>query len=89
MDKTYNWLYGEYVLPLLSDMAEEQGKFLNDLFYSLPLTAEDRIGVYDAFTLFRYNWGVEVFAQGVQLGIQLTQSRPAAGDNRALLEVLS
>jgi hypothetical protein len=36
-----------------------------------------------------YNWGTEAFALGVQLGIQLTQPRPAAGDSKELLDVLS
>ncbi|MCI8878574.1 MAG: hypothetical protein HFF78_06345, partial [Oscillospiraceae bacterium] len=64
MDKTYNWLYREYTLPLLSDMAEEQGKLLRDLTYSLPLTTGDRLDVYDTLTLFRHNWGMEAFALG-------------------------
>lgn len=89
MDKTYNWLYREHTLPLLSDMAEEQGKLLRDLTYSLPLTTGDRLDVYDTLTLFRHNWGMEAFALGVQLGIQLTQPRPAIGDNKELLDVLS
>ena len=89
MDKTYNWLYRDYALPLLSDMMEEQGEHLNDLVYSLPLTPEHRIDIYDMLTLFRYEWGTEAFALGVQLGIQLTQPRPAAGDNKELLNVLA
>ena len=89
VDKTYNWLYRDYVLPLLSDMVEEQGKRLNDLVYSLPLTPEHRIDIYDMLTLFRYEWGTEAFALGVQLGIQLTQTRPAVEDNRELLDVLA
>ena len=76
MDNTYNWLYREYVLPLLSDLAEEQGRLLNDLVYSLPLTSEDHIDIYDALTLLRYEWGTEAFALGVQLGLQLTHPRP-------------
>lgn len=89
MTRTYEWLFEHYASPLLEDMRLPQVQFFQQLVDSLPLTVEDRLSVVDRAADLQLQMGVEAFALGVQLGIQLNQPRPATGEARSLMEVLS
>ncbi len=80
MNDIYQWLYNSYAAPELKDMARDQEAILRAFAEGLSISAEDRLSLQDLSTGVRLDWGMEVFALGVRLGMALAAPRePAAG----------
>ena len=80
MDDIYKWLYNSYAAPELEEMAQHQEAILRAFAEALPIPPEDRLCLRDLSTGIRLDWGTEVFALGVRLGMALAAPRePAAG----------
>lgn len=80
MNDIYQWLYDSYAAPELKDMARDQEAVLRAFAESLPIPAEDQLSLRDLSIGVRLDWGTEVFALGVRMGMALAAPRePAAG----------
>lgn len=80
MNDIYQWLYNSYAESELKDMARDQEAILRAFAEGLPISADDRLSLQDLSTGVRLDWGMEVFALGVRLGMALAGPRePAAG----------
>ena len=72
MPTTYEWLFEKYVSPRAKEIAEMGDQTAEALINRLKLTDEERMAVWDTLGVLRYQWGMEVFALGLQLGVRLT-----------------
>ena len=72
MPTTYEWLFEKYVSPRVKEVAEMGDQTAEALINRLKLTDEERMAVWDTLGVLRYQWGMEVFALGLQLGVRLT-----------------
>ena len=72
MPTTYEWLFEKYVSPRVKEIAEMGDQTAEALINRLKLTDEERMAVWDTLGVLRYQWGMEVFALGLQLGVRLT-----------------
>ena len=69
MNDIYQWLYDSYAAPELKDMARDQEAILRAFAEGLPISADDRLSLQDLSNGVRLDWGMEVFALGVRLGM--------------------
>ena len=72
MPTTYEWLFEKYVSPRVKEIGEMGDQTAEALINRLKLTDEERRAVWDTLGVLRYQWGMEVFALGLQLGVRLT-----------------
>jgi hypothetical protein len=72
MPTTYEWLFEKYVSPRVKEIGEMGDQTAEALINRLKLTDEERMAVWDTLGVLRYQWGMEVFALGLQLGVRLT-----------------
>ena len=72
MPTTYEWLFEKYVSPRGKEIGEMGDQTAEALINRLKLTDEERMAVWDTLGVLRYQWGMEVFALGLQLGVRLT-----------------
>ena len=72
MPTTYEWLFEKFVSPRVKEIAEMGDQTAEALINRLKLTDEERMAVWDTLGVLRYQWGMEVFALGLQLGVRLT-----------------
>ncbi len=72
MPTTYEWLFEKYVSPRVKEIAEMGDQTAEALINRLKLTDEERMAVWDTLGVLRYQWGMEVFALGLQLGVRVT-----------------
>ena len=72
MNATYEWLYDNYALPRLEELRNAGNAQMELLVRDFPLSDWKCIEVLDQLARLRSQWGEEVFALGVQLGMQLT-----------------
>ena len=72
MPTTYEWLFEKYVSPRVKEIAEMGDQTAEALINRLKLTDEERMAVWDTLGVLRYQWGMEVFALGLQVGVRLT-----------------
>ena len=71
MNDIYQWLYNSYAESELKDMARDQEAILRAFAEGLPISADDRLSLQDLSNGVRLDWGMEVFALGVRLGMAL------------------
>ena len=62
----------KYVSPRVKEIGEMGDQTAEALINRLKLTDEERMAVWDTLGVLRYQWGMEVFALGLQLGVRLT-----------------
>ncbi len=72
MPTTYEWLFEKYVSPRVKEIGEMGDQTAEALINRLKLTDEERMAVWDTLGVLRYQWGMEVFALGLQLGVRVT-----------------
>ena len=72
MPTTYEWLFEKYVSPRVKEIGEMGDQTAEALINRLKLTDEERMAVWDTLGVLRYQWGMEGFALGLQLGVRLT-----------------
>ena len=72
MPTTYEWLFEKYVSPRVKEIGEMGDQTAEALINRLKLTDEERMAVWDTLGVLRYQWGMEVFALGLRLGVRLT-----------------
>ena len=72
MPSTYEWLFEKYVSPRVKEIEELGDQTAEALIDRLKLADKERMAVWDALGVLRYQWGMEVFALGLQLGVRLT-----------------
>ncbi len=72
MPTTYEWLFEKFVSPRVKEIGEMGDQTAEALINRLKLTDEERMAVWDTLGVLRYQWGMEVFALGLQLGVRLT-----------------
>ncbi len=88
MNDIYQWLYNSYAEPELKDMARDQEAILRAFAEGLPISANDRLSLQDLSTGVRLDWGMEVFALGVRLGMALAAPREPAAAGQWLTSFL-
>lgn len=86
MNDIYQWLYNSYAAPELKDMARDQEAILRAFAEGLSISAEDRLSLQDLSTGVRLDWGMEVFALGVRLGMAL--AAPPGARRRSVADKL-
>lgn len=72
MPTTYEWLFEKFVSPRVKEIEEQGDQTVEALMDGLKLTDRERTAVWDTVGVLRYQWGMEVFALGLQLGVRLT-----------------
>lgn len=72
MGTTYEWLYDNYAKNTLEKLDQSGRKAIEELSRELDLTEHERFLVREKLEGLRLNWGAEVFALGLQLGMRLT-----------------
>lgn len=72
MPTTYEWLFEKFVSPRVKEIGEMGDQTAEALINRLKLTDEERMAVWDTLGVLRYQWGMEVFALGLQLGVRVT-----------------
>ena len=72
MPTSYEWLFEKYVSPRVKEIGEMGDQTAEALINRLKLTDEERMAVWDTLGVLRYQWGMEVFALGLQLGVRVT-----------------
>lgn len=71
MNATYEWLYDNYALPQLEELRSTGNAQMELLVRAFPLSDWNRIEVLDQLARLRLQWGEEMFALGVQMGLGL------------------
>lgn len=81
MPDIYEWLFESYTLPKLRDMERDYDDTVFAFSDRAGLSKKERLRLHDLVSNMRLEWGVEVFAIGVRLGLRLSRprnrSRPA------------
>lgn len=81
MNATYEWLYKNYAEPQLQEIQENGNAQMELLTRTLELPAWGRIQILDQLADFQFRWGSEIFALGVQMGLDLAPSSDENYDN--------
>ena len=77
MNATYEWLYENYAVPQLEELKKSGNAQMELLVRSFQLSDWNCIEVLDELAYLRFHWGEEMFALGVQLGLQMAlRNRP-------------
>lgn len=79
----YEWLYDNYVQPLIKEIQTNQNEVLENLVKELALTPRGEVRLYDSISNLQLRWGPEVFVLGIQFGLRLTAPKlsPSAGSS--------
>lgn len=85
MDTIYNQLYRDYIHPAMSQTEREHAEIINRFISRLSLDHDAQITAYDLITYIRYQWGLEAFAQGVRMGMELLYAPDRAPENYPIL----
>ena len=88
MNAIYQWLYNSYAESELKDMARDQEAILRAFAEGLPISADDRLSLQDLSNGVRLDWGMEVFALWVRLGMALAGPRAPAAAGQWLTSFL-
>ena len=72
MTRTFEWLFENYAEDLQKEFREYEGKAIDQLAQSIPLTDNQRIQLEDCLADIRFHSGAESFSLGVQFGLRLT-----------------
>lgn len=89
MDGIYEWLYDEYVLPQMQDIAKGQNEILDRLAGALSLSKTGRRCLHDVTGNMRIQWGTEAFVLGVRMGLELVGPRVRETDSAWLSYLLA
>ncbi len=89
MENIYEQLYRIFVETQSLTVRTEQDEIIEDLAAVLSLTPEKRIILIDLITHIRIHWGLESFATGLRLGLELAVPYDPPSEYRILREFLS
>ena len=80
MDDIYEWLFDQYDLPQMQDIAGGQDQVLDRLAGALRLSRNGRRSLMDIADNMRVQWGTEAFVLGLRMGLGLCGPRPRETD---------
>lgn len=71
MNDTYEWLYSHYAKLQLEKSRKFADEATEKLAQTLDLSDNGKYELKELLEELRFNWGLEVFAIGLQLGLRL------------------